>query len=406
MKNVRVGIIGFGGRGANLAEEMELAANGMMQATAAVEPDSDGFERIAKQFGCRPERYGSIAEMLSAGNVDAVLIASPNSCHLENLRALQACGLPILLEKPLDAGWESICELVRWTETYPSPIMVGHCMRYAPILRRAKAMIEAGEIGRVRSARFVQNCHYGNIMFHSWRREKAKSGTNLIEKATHDFDIMLWLLDAVPLSVFASQKLQVFGGDKDPNLRCRDCQEALTCKESTYNISNRWCGRASFFEMKAMNDWCVYSSVVDTPDDDICLIQFDSGVHATYEQTFYSPRSFHHRDYQITGDEGAMDIDMGAEEGGNILLCKRFGTTADTERYHFDYKDAGHYNSDVDMLTHFYEVAALGVEPLTTVRQAFIAEALGYAAVGSSEEERLVRLSEIVPDDLRDKFLK
>jgi len=405
MRNLRVGIIGFGSRGGDLAASMKMAANGKMEATAAVEPNIDGFERISDQFGCRPERFGSIPEMLSAGNVDAVMIASPNWCHLENLRELQGTRLPIFLEKPLDAGWEQICELVRWTETHPAPILVGHCMRYAPILRRAKKMIEAGEIGRVRSARFVQNCHYGNIMFHSWRREKSKSGTNLIEKATHDFDILLWLMDAAPVSVFASQKLQVFGGDKDPKLRCRDCEEALSCNESTYNISNRWCGMDSFFEMRAMDDWCVYSSAVNTPDDDICLIQFDSGVHATYEQTFYSPRSFHHRDYQITGDKGAMDIDLGAEDGGNILLCKRFGTTGDTERYHFDYKDTGHYNADVDMLTHFYEVAANGAQPFTTVRQAFVAEALGYSAVHSAQEERLVRVSEIVPADLHGELL-
>jgi len=403
MKELRVAIIGFGSRGGDLAESMTLAANGQMRVTAAVEPDTEGFERITRQFGCRPTRYESIPEMLAAGNVDAVVIASPNGCHLDNLRELQDRPLPVLLEKPLDAGWEKICALTRRAETFPAPILVGHCMRYAPILRRAKAMIEAGEIGRVRSARFVQNCHYGNIMFHGWRREKAKSGTNLIEKATHDFDILLWLLNAAPVSVFASQKLQAFGGDKPADLRCRNCEEALACEESTYNIANRWCGKQAFFEMRAMDDLCVYSSAVDTPDDDICLVQFDSGVHATYEQTFYSPRSFHHRDYQITGDRGAMDIDMGAEAGGDILLCKRFGTTADTERYHFDYKDTGHYNADVDMLTHFYQVASGGAQPMTTVRQAFAAEALGYAAVRSAEEERLVRIAEIVPQDLRRK---
>ncbi len=42
--------------------------------------------------------------------------------------------------------------------------------------------------------------------------------------------------------------------------------------------------------------------VIASPDDEMCLIQFDNGVHAIYCQTFFTPRSFHHRDYQIIGD--------------------------------------------------------------------------------------------------------
>jgi predicted dehydrogenase len=339
---------------------------------------------------------------LTAGaeDIDAVIIASPNSKHLDTLQELGGSGLPVFLEKPLETSWESICDVARWAESYRAPVMVGHCMRYAPILQKARELIESGAIGKVCSATFVQNCHYGNGMFHGWRRTRAGSGTQLIEKATHDLDVMQWLLNAKPVSVFASQKLQAFGGDRKPDLRCRDCDERLSCPESTVNICHRWMPKASFFEISAMDDLCVYSSEVDCPDDDICLIQFDSGVHATYTQHFYTPRSFHHRDYQIIGDGGAMDIDLGDETGGKILVCKRFGTSRDVETYSFDYLERNHYNGDGAMIRHFYDVIAEGIAPFTTVDQAFVAEALGYSAVKSAQEGRVVSLEEIVPSDL------
>ncbi|MBI4027454.1 MAG: hypothetical protein HY360_20885 [Verrucomicrobia bacterium] len=67
--------------------------------------------------------------------------------------------------------------------------------------------------------RAIRNCHYGNGGYHNWRRKKGNSGTWFIEKATHDFDVMNWLVDATPATIAAVSRLQAFGGDKPADLR-------------------------------------------------------------------------------------------------------------------------------------------------------------------------------------------
>lgn len=401
MRTVRMGIAGFGGRGGGVAHTALSVSGGLMQPVAAMDPNDDRFEAACAGRGYRPERYATVREMVTKAQVDVVLIGSPNAYHLENLRELEGLPVPIFLEKPLEAGWDAICDVVRFARSHPAPVMVGHCMRYAPILQKAKSLLETGAIGKVASARFVQYCHYGNAMFHNWRREMQYSGGMLIEKATHDLDVMLWLLAARPTSVFASAKLVAYGGDAPADLRCRNCDKQVTCPESTSNIMNRWVGKYAFEEIEHMDDLCVYSSAVDVPDDEIVMIQFDNGIHGIYSQTFYSPRSFHHRDYQISGLGGAMDIDVGAEFGGQIKLCERFGTTNDHFEYNYDYMLRNHYNGDPYMCQTMYRVVTGEIPPPTTVEQAFFAEALGYAANISAKEGRQVMIDEIIPDDLK-----
>ena len=74
--------------------------------------------------------------------------------------------------------------------TYKAPILVGHCMRHAPIFKKARELIEHGAIGKVTSMCFVQNCHYGDVFFRCWHRRSEVITSLYLKKASHDFDIM------------------------------------------------------------------------------------------------------------------------------------------------------------------------------------------------------------------------
>ena len=403
MKQINIGIAGFGGRGSTVAREAFQVTGGLMRTVAVMEPSDAQYEATCATFGQRPARYRSVREMCEKEPIDVLLIGSPNGCHLENLREVAGLPIPVFMEKPIDASWEKIVEVMRLARRHPAPVLVGHCMRYAPILQQAKALLAQGAIGRIGSAHFIQYCHYGNGMYHTWRRESIGGGGMMLEKATHDIDAMQWLLDARPLSVFASAKLVAYGGDKPAELRCSACPEVLRCPDSPVNITQRWVEGEAFAEISRMDDaLCVYSNAVDVPDDEICLIQFEKGIHGTYSQVFYSPRSFHHRVYQLAGTLGAMEIDLGAEHGGTIRLSDRYGTTDDHTEYHFDYLHRNHYNGDGPMVRHLYDMVTAQAAPQTTLEQAFIAEALGYAAIQSAQCGQSVAVSSLVPEDLQD----
>lgn len=399
---LEIGVVGWNGRGGGVAGEAYEATGGLMKPVACVEPYDNMYAEGCARFKFTPRRYRTVSEMLSGERLDGALIASPNAFHLENLQAFKGSGIPLMLEKPLDSTFEKICEVVRFCRGYNAPVAVGHCMRYAPILRQAHAMLRRGDIGQLCSARFVQNCHYGNTGYHGWRRDKKSSGTWLIEKATHDFDIMLWLLGAQPQTVAALSRLQAYGGSKPPDLRCQACPERAACPESIQNIRFRWGINYEIEELKNADDLCVFSSAADTPDNDHCLFAFANGLIGTYVQWFFSPRSYHHRVYEIHGTAGALEIDLGAEFGGRILFCPRYGTHADQLEYKFDYLLRSHYNGDGEMTRHLYRVFRGEEQPQTTVEQAFLAELMGYAAIRSAGENRFICPPELVPPDLAD----
>lgn len=396
---LRLGVVGWGRRGGSVARTGYDALGGMLETVACVEPSAEQYATTSERNGLKPHRYATVKDMLAKEKLDGVLIASPNNFHLDNLGALADSGLPLLLEKPLDCSFEKICEVVRFAERYPAPIVVCHCLRYAPILQEAKKMLNRGDIGEICSVRFVQHCHYGNGMYHNWRRQKAHGGGMFIEKATHDFDVMLWFLEAWPETVAAFGALQAFGGDKPADLRCRNCDERATCPESIQNIRYR-AGSYKVEELEQTDDLCVFSSAVDAPDNEHTLVQFAGGKFGTYVQWFFSPRAYHHRIYEVQGTLGAIEVDLGAEFGGQIFFAPRYGTYADQQKYKFDYLQRNHYNGDGEMMKHFHAVLQGTAAPETTVKQAFAAELLGYAADRAVTEKRLVTARELLPKDL------
>lgn len=402
--HIRIAVVGCDGRPGSVANVLRLRTGGLAKIVAGIDPSDFRYELGQKKYDFKDmTRYGSIEEVLSAEKIDGIIIGSPNFFHLKNLNSLKGRKIPVLLEKPLDSTWEKICDVVRFCRGYEGPVLIGHCMRYSPVLVKAKEMISGGAIGKIGSANFVQYCHYGNGMYHTWRREMKNGGGMMIEKATHDIDVMQWLLDSRVKNVTASGRLVAFGGSKPPELHCQDCDEIFTCPESPLNISHRGqAGEKGMFELENIDlGVCSLAENVDVPDDEIALMTFENGIHGTYSQVFYSPTSFKHRVYTLCGTLGAMEIDLG-EKTGRIRYSPRYGSRGDNRLYEFDYLGRSHYNGDGFMCRHFYEIITGNAAPRTTVEQAFFAEALGYAAILSEKEDRKVSISEIVPPDLRE----
>ena len=402
MKQKTVGIIGFGSMGKHLARELRLATGEFARVAAVVEPNDEKFREGCDFAGCEPARHDTIAEMLACG-LDGVAIATPNGCHLENLKELEGQTIPILLEKPLDSTFERICDVLRFAESYPAAIMVDHVMRHAPIIAKAKELLNAAAIGRICSASFVQNCFYGNHMYRNFRRTMAGGGGMFIEKATHDFDVMMYLLDAKPLKVSAIARLQAYGGTKPNSLRCMQCEERFSCLESVSNVHYRF-GHTEIMEVKDIDDLCVYAEAVDVPDNEVCMIEFDNGTFGTYAQCFFSPPGYSTREYEIVGLEGIMRLSlslMGDHNKGRVLVTPRFGTPEDVDTYEFDYRGRIHYNGGGAVARHFYGLMNGDTAPFTTVKQAFAAETLGYSATLAARTGEALRLEDTVPDDLQ-----
>lgn len=95
---LRVGVIGVGLMGTDHAERLALRTAGVVLAGVA-DPDAARAQACAGRLGTR--LFGDPIELITAPDVDAVVIASPGVVHEAQVLACLGAGKPVLCEKPL-----------------------------------------------------------------------------------------------------------------------------------------------------------------------------------------------------------------------------------------------------------------------------------------------------------------
>ena len=139
MAEVRVGIVGCGGRGRGHMKVLHGFAD--VGLVAVCDPVAEGRERAAEEFGVEG-RFSGVDEMLAAADLDAVVVATP--AHL-NAQAALPClerGVDTLLEKPPGMEIEETRALRDAAGRSGARGMVGWDRRFHPIITQARERVE------------------------------------------------------------------------------------------------------------------------------------------------------------------------------------------------------------------------------------------------------------------------
>jgi len=158
-RRLRVGVVGGGelsavGRTHRLAqrvsERFDLCAG-------AFDIDAErGRRYAAAQFVPADRVYADVGELIARerardDRVDLVCVLTPNNTHFEIARALVQAGFHVLCEKPMTTSVAEADELVRLVEQKDLVFGVMYGYSGYPMIAQAREMVQAGEIGRVRT---------------------------------------------------------------------------------------------------------------------------------------------------------------------------------------------------------------------------------------------------------------
>lgn len=372
----KVGIVGFGGMGKRHGKDLEEFSDRQIQIISVVEPSDESFKAGCEWLGKVPARFASLEIMLNqlGEELDGIVISSPNFTHLECLLKLTGRTIPLILEKPLDSDLKKVRQIVNFAENYQAPIMVHHVMRYSPIVLKAKEIIGSGQIGEIAGFQLCQFMH--GHMFHNFRRTFKTGGGQLLEKATHDFDVLLFLTDSLPERVASLCKRQYFGGNRANDLHCIDCAEKAECKHLKVVHND--------FEAR---DLCVFAGEIDIFDNESCLIELKNGAIGSYSECFFSRAPFSRR-YEFNGSEGFMSVDFSQ---GTILLKNN----RNDKTYDFNYHNRIHYNGSTGVVRHFLELMDGKTQKVhSPVSEAFAAELISFAAYESCATGAFINIDE------------
>ena len=166
------------------------------RSAAVVETREDRRAEIAaKHPGARI--FESLPEALAAERYQAGFICLPTAYHLEPAAALARAGTHIFMEKPVSHTVAGIPDLLAAVEHQGLTGMTGFCMRFFKPLQKAKALIDAGRIGRVVTARsftgvYLPDWHPYEDYRSFYMAKKAQGGGVLLDEC-HAFDWMQWL---------------------------------------------------------------------------------------------------------------------------------------------------------------------------------------------------------------------
>lgn len=199
---VSFAVVGAGSMGRNHARVLQSMPG--VELAALVEPSEAIGREVARLHGGTP--YTSLEAMLDAGKPDAAIVAVPTQAHFATARALLERGVHVLVEKPIAATEEEGRALTQLASELGRVLAVGHVERFNPAVIALKQHLAAGELGRVFQVRATRIGPFP---------ARIRDVGVALDLATHDIDVMCWLLGADVVRVFAEARREVHTSNED-----------------------------------------------------------------------------------------------------------------------------------------------------------------------------------------------
>jgi myo-inositol 2-dehydrogenase/D-chiro-inositol 1-dehydrogenase len=209
---VRVGLLGCGGRGTDVAEGM--VKNAGARITALADLFDDQLAKAKARLGSAQLFHGPHAfeEIAASNELDAVYIATPPYFHPEHLAAVAAAGKHVYCEKPVAVdvhGCKRVLEIGSKAQGRLS-LEVGFQIRKAPPFVELVRRIHAGAIGEIGCgeahyfAWFNERPEWPNaspteLRLRNWIHDRVLSGDIIVEQGIHPIDICNWVLKTHPI---------------------------------------------------------------------------------------------------------------------------------------------------------------------------------------------------------------
>ncbi|MFM1851871.1 MAG: putative oxidoreductase YteT precursor [Verrucomicrobiota bacterium] len=243
-------------------------------------------------------------DLLRDTKPDTVFVCSKDSTHHHYIiRALRA-GCDVITEKPLTIDAEKCRAILDAQRITGGRVRVAFNYRWGPFRTKVKELIADGTIGRVHSVNleYLLDTHHGADYFRRWHAHADESGTLLVHKSTHHFDLVNWWLDAIPAQVFAYGDL-VFYGRKNAEARGDGHLAAYPrytgeprAKDDPFRIdldeseAFRGLYRAGEADSGYLRDRNVFRDDIDIYDQMSLNVRYRTGEVLNYSLIAYSPR--------------------------------------------------------------------------------------------------------------------
>jgi predicted dehydrogenase len=194
-----VGVIGMGVMGKSFAQIC------VQQWEAKLIGVSDVVEEAGKAAAATYDVpfYNDWNDLVARPDVQAIIVATPESVHVEPTIAALERGKGVLVEKPIADNTADAMKMIAVAERTKGVLLVGHVQRFITQYAMAKQLVDEGKIGDVQ---YIQT-----------RKLNGKSAQNRLQGRSslpmflgvHDYDIVRWFAGSEPARVYAESQFVV-----------------------------------------------------------------------------------------------------------------------------------------------------------------------------------------------------
>ena len=255
-----------------------------------------GRLEFAKQFmGIDCPVFSDFETMINQSKPDYVIVTTVDATHHQFIIRALEMGCNVITEKPMTTD-EVKCQAILDAERKTGrKVIVGFNYRYGLQFTKLKELLVKQEAGHLTSVDFhwYLNTYHGASYFRRWHGERDKSGTLLLHKATHHFDLLNWWIDSDPMEVVAFGALEHYGKNNPfRGENCRSCPHTKECKfywdimaephmVDLYVKNEKYDGY--------IRDNCLWRNRIDIYDKMAVQIKYANNVQVSYSLTTYSP---------------------------------------------------------------------------------------------------------------------
>lgn len=197
MNAVRMGVIGLGNIGMYHARSLADGTIEGAELTAVADTRADHVNRWIAENAPAAKAFTDAEALLASGLCEAAFIATPPPLHPPLAIRAFANGLHVLIEKPAGITAMDVRPMNEAAAQSDRVFGIQFVHRLYPAYRKARAMIEAGEIGALQRTQWTTTKWYRTQDYYDsggWRGTwKGEGGGVLINQCPHDLDIWVWL---------------------------------------------------------------------------------------------------------------------------------------------------------------------------------------------------------------------
>jgi myo-inositol 2-dehydrogenase / D-chiro-inositol 1-dehydrogenase len=284
-----------------------------------------------------PNWSADYRQVLERDDVQIVDILLPHDLHAEVACLALAHGKHVVLEKPLATSLAGARQIAEAAHRYQRKVMVSENWVYGTMVRKARALIEQGEIGTPFMIRSTNDMDpRPSFVGLDWRYSQERMGGGaLLDAGSHPVSACRFLLGEI--------------------------------REVSAIMANH-----GFPEITPLEDTC------------LLLLRFESGASGSLEFTWLAQRERPRTEFIILGDKGTIEFDT---------FSRQFFVTRNKRRAEeFEIQPSRGF---VEQMAHFLECVREDRTPLTSPEEQMGSLRAILAAYRSAESGRMVRVKDV-----------